>query len=78
MPFIRKVCVLSKTRLIFPHLNGPNVTPLNDKRLRKKFKVDSGKAVAGSSLRYMDRKARILATEVRLISWICKSLMVRS
>ena len=49
MPFIRKVCVLSKTRLIFPHINGPNVTPLNDKRLRKKFKVDSGKAVAGSS-----------------------------
>ena len=25
VPFIRKVCVLSKTRLIFPHINGPNV-----------------------------------------------------
>ena len=34
--------------------------------------------VAGSSLRCMDRKERILVTEVRRISWISKSLMVRS
>ena len=36
------------------------------------------KAVARTSLRCMDRKERILVTEVRRISWICKSSMMRS
>ena len=29
MPFIRKVRVLCKTRLIFPRINGPNVNCRN-------------------------------------------------
>ena len=32
MPFIRKVCVLFKTRLIFPHINGPNVSQIHTKK----------------------------------------------
>ena len=33
MPFIRKVHVLFKTRLIFPRINGPNVIILLDTKV---------------------------------------------
>ena len=35
MPFIRKVRVLSKTRLIFPRINGPNVATLRCTKNRR-------------------------------------------
>ena len=38
MPFIRKVRVLCKTRLIFPRINGPIVKDVSPKRLLR----DSG------------------------------------
>ena len=39
MPFIRKVRVLCKTRLIFPRINGPNETLLKNRGVNSEIRL---------------------------------------